>query len=59
MGKGIPNAPMINIDNHPLDVIHEFTYLGCKITDDLLIENELSRRIDLVATNFVKLSQKV
>lgn len=57
--KGVPNTPMKNmINNRSFYVVYEFTHLGSKITDDMSIDNELSRSIGLAATNLKSYDRK-
>ena len=45
MGQDTDSAPAISINDHELDVIHDFVYLGSAISDTLLLDAELNRRI--------------
>ena len=38
-------APTITIDNNPLNVVDKFTYLGSTISQNALIDDEMSARI--------------
>ena len=40
-------------------MVHQFTYLGSTITDNLCLEPEIGRRIGQAKTTFAKLIQRV
>ena len=45
----VDTPPVITIDNYQLEVVHEFTYLGSTITDNLSLDAELNKRIGKAA----------
>lgn len=51
--------PVITIDNYELEVVHQFTYLGSTITDNLSLDAEISKRIGKAATTLGRLSSRV
>lgn len=55
MAQGI----IITIDNHSLDMVHEFMYLRTTVTDGITFDQELDWRIESAASTFTKLVQKV
>ena len=59
MGQGVENPPSITISNYELEVIHQFTYLGSTITDNLCLDPEIDRRIGRAATTFARLTNRV
>ena len=58
MGQDTDSAPAISINNHELDVIHDFVYLGSAISDTLSLDAELNRRIGKAATIMTRLTKK-
>ena len=50
MGQEVDTPPVITIDNYNLDVVHQFTYLGSTISDNLSLDAEINRRIGKAAT---------
>ncbi|KAL8621446.1 hypothetical protein ACOMHN_048245 [Nucella lapillus] len=54
MGQDVDSPPAISINDHELDVIHDFVYLGSTISDSLSLDTELNRRIDKAATTMTK-----
>ena len=59
MGQSVPNAPHITINNHELEVVKDFTYLGSTISSNLSLEAELSKRIGKASTTMARLSNRV
>ena len=59
MGQGVENPPSISISDYELEAVHQFTYLGSTITDNLCLDPEIGRRIGRAATTFAKLTQRV
>ena len=49
-------APTITIDNIPLNVTDKFTYLGSTISQNALIDDEISARIGKASGSFGKLT---
>lgn len=47
LSKGTAIAPTITLDKYQLDVIHQFTYPGSTMKDNLLLEEaELNKRTE-------------
>ena len=59
IGQDTPAPPVITIDNYELDVVHEFTYLGSTITDNLSLDKEIDRRIGKASTTLARLTKRV
>ena len=51
--------PSIRINNQELDVVHQFTYLGSTITDNLSLDTELDRRIGKATSTMARLTSRV
>ena len=58
MGQDTDCPPAISINDHELDVIHDFVYLGSAISDTLSLDAELDRRVDKAATTMTRLTKK-
>ena len=58
MAQDVTSIPTINIGNHTLQVVKDFTYLGSTITSNLSLDNELNRRIEKASGAMAKLSKK-
>ena len=58
MGQHVDSPPAISINDHELDVIHDFVYLGSAISDTLSLDAELNRRIGKAATAMTRLTKK-
>ena len=52
-------APTIKIDNNPLKVTDKFTYLGSTISQNALIDDEISARIGKASGSFGKLTKRL
>uniref|UniRef100_A0A8W8JBQ4 Reverse transcriptase domain-containing protein n=1 Tax=Magallana gigas TaxID=29159 RepID=A0A8W8JBQ4_MAGGI len=52
-------SPAIAIDDYQLDVVHQFTYLGSTITDNLSLDVELDKRIGKATSTLARLSKRV
>ena len=50
-------APTITIDNNPLNVVDKFAYLGSTISQNALIDDEISARIGKASGSFGKLTK--
>ena len=57
MGQDTDSAPAISINDHELDVTHDFVYLGSAIPDTLSLDAELNRRIDKAAKTMTRLTK--
>ena len=58
IGQDVDSPPAISINDHELDVIHHFVYLGSAISDTLSLDAELNRRIGKAATTMTRLTKK-
>ena len=59
MGQGVENPPSITISDYTLEAVHQFTYLGSTVTENLCLDPEIDRRIGRAATTFARLNQRV
>ena len=59
LGQDTPAPPVISIDDYELDVVHQFTYLGSTITDNLSLDAEIDKRIGKAATTLSRLTPRV
>ena len=59
MGQDVDAPPVITIDNYQPEVVHEFTYPGSTITDNLSLDAELNERIGKAATTLGRLATSV
>ena len=59
MVQGTESTPEIKLNDHVLNVVESFTYLGSTISNDLSYNKELNRRIGLACTTFGKLTKRV
>ena len=59
MGQDVTSIPNINIGCHTLQVTKEFTYLGSSISDNLSIDNEISKRVGKASAAMAMLSKRV
>ena len=51
LGQDIPAPLVITINDYELEVIHQFTYLGSTITDNLSLDPEIDKRIGKASHN--------
>eukprot|EP00745_Piridium_sociabile_P017961 TRINITY_DN26814_c0_g1_i11.p1 TRINITY_DN26814_c0_g1~~TRINITY_DN26814_c0_g1_i11.p1 ORF type:complete len:515 (+),score=121.07 TRINITY_DN26814_c0_g1_i11:351-1895(+) len=51
--------PSVTINDHTLEVVSQFTYLGSIITDNLSLDAELNKRIGRASATMARLSQRV
>ena len=58
MGQDVDSPPATSFNDHELDVIHDFVYLGSTISDTLLLDAELNRRTGKTATTITRLTTK-
>jgi len=56
LGQDMDTPPVITIANYQLDVVHEFTYLGSTITDNLSLDAKLNKCISKAATTLGRLA---
>ena len=56
MGQDVDSPQAISINDHKLDVTHDFVYLGSTISDTLSLDAELNRRIGKAATTMTRLT---
>ncbi|XP_067880018.1 uncharacterized protein [Heterodontus francisci] len=59
MGQDVRNAPSINIGDHALEVVQEFTYLGSTITSNLSLDAEINKRMGKASTAMSRLAKRV
>ena len=59
LGQDVDTSPVITIDNYELDVVHQFTYLGSTISDNLSLDTEINQRIGKAATMLGRLTTRV
>ena len=59
LGQDIPAPPVITINDYELEVIHQFTYLGSTITNNLSFDPEIDKRIRKAATTLTCLTSRV
>jgi len=59
LGQGTETPPAITIDDHELDAVHQFTYLGSTITGNLSLDAEIDERIGKAATTLTRLTTRV
>ena len=59
LGQDTMQLPAITIDEHELDVVEKFTYLGCTITNNLSLDTEIDKRIGKAATTVAHLTSRV
>ena len=52
-------APSINIDEHTLNVVDEFTYLGSTISINLSLDTEINKHIGKASATIAKLTERV
>lgn len=43
MGQEVKQPPVIIVNNHELEVVHHFTYLGSTFTENLCLDAEINR----------------
>ena len=59
LGQNTPSTPAITVDDYELEVVHQFTYLGSSITDNLSLDTELDKRIGKASTTLARLTKRV
>ena len=59
LGQSTETPPSITIDDYKLDAVHQFTYLGSTITDNLSLDAEIDKRIGKAATTHARLTTRV
>ena len=59
LSQDVDTPPAIYIDDHQLEVVHQFTYLGSTISDNLSLDAEINKRIGKAATNLGRLTTRV
>ena len=59
LGQDVDTPPIITIANYQLEVVHEFSYLGSTITDNLSLDAELNKCIGKAATTLGRLATRV
>ena len=58
VGQDVPTPPTIVIENYQLEVVHQFTYLGSTISDNLSLDVEINKRIGKAATTLGRLTSR-
>ena len=51
--------PHITIDDQQLDVVHQFTYVGSTVTDNLSLDADLDKRICKATSTMARLTNRV
>ena len=59
LSQDVETPPTITIDDHQLEVVHQFTYLGSTIFDNLSLDAEINMRIGKAATTLGHLTTRV
>ena len=59
MAQDANEFPSFNINDHMLEIVDEFTYLGSTICANLSLDKEIDRRIGKAASTMSKLSKRV
>ena len=59
LSQDVDTPPAIYIDDHQLEVVHQFTYLGSTISDNLSLDAEINKRIGKAATTLGRLTTRV
>ena len=59
LGQDVNTPPVITIDSYELDVVHQFTYQGSTISDNLSLDAELNQGTGKASTTLGKLTTKV
>ena len=59
LSQDVDTPPAIYIDDYQLEVVHQFTYLGSTISDNLSLDSEISKRIGKAATTLGRLTTRV
>ena len=57
--QGNEASPTLTIKDYTLEVVPQFTYLGCTTSNNACLDVELGKRIGKAATNMAKLSARV
>lgn len=59
LGQRTEAPPGVIIDDYVLEVVHDFTYLGSTITDNLSLDKEIDKWIGKAATTLARLTTRV
>lgn len=59
LGQDVDISPVITIDNYELEVVHQFTYLGSTISDNMSLDTEINKRIGKATTTLGRLTTRV
>ena len=57
--QDVSNTPNISIDEHTLNIVDKFTYLGSTIANNLSLDSELSTRIGKASSSMARLTKRV
>ena len=59
LSQDVDTPPAICIKDHQLEVVHQFTYLGSTISDNLSLDAEINKRIGKAASTLGRLTTRV
>ncbi len=59
LSQDVDTPPVIITDNHVLDVVHQFTYLGSTISNNLSLDAKINKHIGKAATTLGRLTTRV
>lgn len=59
IGQSTGAPPVVTTNNYVLEVVHDFTYVGSTITDNLSLDKEINKRIGKAATTLAYLTTRV
>ena len=59
LGQGTKPRPVVTIDDYELGAVHQFTYLGSTITNNLSLDREFDKRIEKADTTLARLTSRV
>ena len=59
MGQDVDSPLSITLSTQELEVVHDFVYLGSRISDTLFLDVELDKGIGKAATMFSRLTKRV
>ena len=59
MDQDVEGQPAITIDDYELEVVHQFTYLGSTISDNLSLDVKINKRIRKAASTLACLTTHV
>jgi len=59
LGQRTKSPPVVTIDDYELGTVHQLTYLGSTITNNLSLDTEFDKRIEKVDTTLARLTSRV